>query len=230
MQHSGSIRFYGGYPSARYDLGSVPDLLSTLQAVRRAGGSIYLLVDDSEIAAIERSDRDILLAGAHVVGQAGPRLDPTTLFLLNIPPPPNDLRVEHPTSVDYGGEIRLRGFDLSDTSLRPGQDLTVTLYWEATQPPTYDYTVFIHVDDPTGQKITQSDSLPANFPPTRWPVGFVVTDVHHLTLPRAPLRGPLRVIVGLYRKDTLVRLWPSDAGGRLPDNFFPLGQLAVEGS
>jgi Dolichyl-phosphate-mannose-protein mannosyltransferase len=230
MEHSGSLRFYGGFATARYDVGPLPDLLTTLQAVSRNGGPIYLLAENWELDTIRGSDRAILLAGAQPVAQSGPAGPArASLFRLHVPPPAGELHAQHDANAAFGDEISLLGYDLSGDRARPGDDVTVTLYWQAIRPPTYDYSVFIHVDDPFGRTLAQSDSLPVQgtLPPTRWPPGFAVTDVHRISLPKTAPAGPLRVIVGLYRTDTMERLWPSDAHGRLADNFVTLGPLSL---
>jgi len=50
-QHSGSIRYYTGLATARYDI-SLGDQLARLRAVEGAGGRIYLLVEDWEVAGL----------------------------------------------------------------------------------------------------------------------------------------------------------------------------------
>jgi hypothetical protein len=82
MQHSGSLRFYGGYPTARYDVAPLPELVAKLREVAQAGGSVYLLAEGWELEQIRNSDRSKLLAGAQEVGYFEPsrvtlfRLDP----------------------------------------------------------------------------------------------------------------------------------------------------------
>jgi hypothetical protein len=71
MQHSGSLRFYAGVPTARYDLGSPDELRATLRAVRARGGSVYLLVDDWDVPVIRAGDRAFLLEGSRQVREPG---------------------------------------------------------------------------------------------------------------------------------------------------------------
>jgi hypothetical protein len=80
MQHSGSLRFYAGIRTARYDLGSPQEIRDTLSQVSRAGGHLYLVVDDWELRQIHGSDRAFLVEGALELGFVEP--SHVTLFRL----------------------------------------------------------------------------------------------------------------------------------------------------
>ena len=85
MQHSGSLRFYAGIQTARYDLGSPQELRDTLSQVSRAGGHLYLAAEDWEVRQIREGDRAFLLEGADELGFVEPSR--VTLFRLRVPPP-----------------------------------------------------------------------------------------------------------------------------------------------
>jgi hypothetical protein len=212
----------------RYDLGPLADLLATLRQVQGHGGTVYLLVDPAEVDRMREDDRAVLLAGAQLIDRVVPNGPAApALYRVSIPPAPDSVPSEHKVRVTFGDEISLRGYDISAPRASPTADVTVTLYWEAVQPPRHDYSVFIHVDDLTGRTVAQSDGFPVNgeLPTTRWSPGYAVEDVHHIKLPSASVSGRLRIIAGLYRLDTQERLWPADDHGRLPDNFVSLGTL-----
>ncbi len=86
MQHSGSLRFYAGIQSARYDLGSPQELKDTLSQVSRAGGHLYLVAEDWELRQIRGSDRAFLVEGALELGFVEP--SHVTLFRLRTPEAP----------------------------------------------------------------------------------------------------------------------------------------------
>ncbi|OFV82640.1 MAG: hypothetical protein A2Y78_07245 [Acidobacteria bacterium RBG_13_68_16] len=85
MQHSGSIRFYTDLPTARYDLGTPEKLADVVTRVARAGGNLYLVVEEWEIDDIVNRGRSFLLAGADLLGDVKPghvavyRLNPANL-------------------------------------------------------------------------------------------------------------------------------------------------------
>ncbi|MEM7033093.1 MAG: glycosyltransferase family 39 protein, partial [Chloroflexota bacterium] len=54
--------------------------------------------------------------------------------------------------IDFEQGISLRGFDLSDRVVKPDDDFEVTLYWQTSQPISENYTAFVHLLDPEGNR------------------------------------------------------------------------------
>ncbi|HIQ04184.1 MAG TPA: DUF2142 domain-containing protein [Anaerolineae bacterium] len=132
---------------------------------------------------------------------AGPELLPATATLPN------------PLDVDFGGRIRLRGFEIlnwdGNISLRPGDALDLRFYWQADVPLTTDYSVYLHLLDENGIIVAQRDSYPAggNFITSRWTPDVVIPDMHRLRIPlTAPTPCDCRLVVGLYDYKTGARL------------------------
>jgi hypothetical protein len=94
--------------------------------------------------------------------------------------------------------IRLTGFDASP--LVAGQPLTITLHWQPAQPLTVDYTSYVHLLAPDGQRLAQSDQRPGGdfYPSSHWSVGEVLRDRHTLTIPAALPPGVYRLRAGMY--------------------------------
>jgi hypothetical protein len=112
-------------------------------------------------------------------------------------------------SVKFGEQILLVGYDVSETTVRAGTRMWVTLYWEALETINQDYSVFVHLVDDRGVIIVQRDSWPGagNDPTSDWQVGQVRRDVHPLDVPMSLLaQGPCRLQVGLYDYATGQRL------------------------
>ncbi len=100
---------------------------------------------------------------------------------------------------DFGGRIRLLGYDLERTE----RELLLTLYWQALSAMTTDYKIFVHLFDPTTEHIVaQKDVLAGGdrHPTTRWVPTEVVSDSIALSLEDAPA-GVYRLGVGLYHPD-----------------------------
>jgi hypothetical protein len=83
--HSGSLRFYTGIQTGRYDHSSqvLKDMLSQ---VFRAGGRVYLVAEDWEVEQIRGSDKAFLLQGAQELGFTDP--SHVTFFRLRSSLPP----------------------------------------------------------------------------------------------------------------------------------------------
>lgn len=100
--------------------------------------------------------------------------------------------------------IRLLGVD----QVQRDQMLELTLYWQAVEDVSADYKVFVHVFDPSQEKIVaQVDTMPRQneYPTHLWVAGEVVRDP--LTISLADVSpGTYRVAVGLYDPQTNARL------------------------
>lgn len=227
MQHSGTLRLYGGLPTVRYDRGPLPELLQTLGQVSRAGGKIYLLGEGWELDRLKQSDRAILLAGAEELGE----LEPGHVVLYRLTPPldPDSLVAQHRSQITFGDQLMLDGYDLSAESVEAGDDIRVTFYWQALRVPDQDYSVFVHLVDAAGTIVAQSDAFPMEnrYPTSRWKPGYAVPDTHRLTIPADAPPGPYRLAAGLYQYQTLQRLHPGNAAGQLSTDYLPLGTLSV---
>jgi len=107
------------------------------------------------------------------------------------------------SSAVFNDEIKLDGFQLSQTVLKPGDGLCVELKWQALKQPSADSTVFVHVINAAGQLVAQNDMQPqSGFAPTsQWKPGAAITDRHGLILPATLAPGDYTVRVGLYRSD-----------------------------
>lgn len=229
MQHSGSLRLYGGINTMRYDLAPTPELVSVLRKVVSAGGSIYLLGEGWEIQRIRGSDRKVLLVDAQELGHVG--ASQTTLFRVNALSilKPANAAVPHRLDTLFGNQLALRGFALTPNEPRSGEELTVTLYWQALQRPDHNYTVFVHLENHDGKVIAQSDSYPVQgrYPTTSWSLGYVVKDVHQFTIPTNVASRHLHLVVGLYRLRTMQRLQPLGSGVPPHANFVEIGTLSL---
>lgn len=117
----------------------------------------------------------------------------------------------HEKGADWGGAIKLLGYDLE----RQGGRLALTLHWQALRPVDEDYTVFVHVLDEKGEVIAQADGQPrgGSYPTSVWDAGEVVDDLHEIPLEAGP-ESRLRLEIGLYLLTSGERLPLVDGQGR----------------
>jgi len=127
-------------------------------------------------------------------------------------PPPYPGPLATTTDVTFGDAVRLAGYEIqSDANpLRPGDTVRVRLEWEALQPMTRDWSVFVHLNDPVlGRPIAQRDMFPGQgLLATRLlsPGQRLVND-YVLTLPATAVApADLELAVGLYDFATGERL------------------------
>lgn len=134
---------------------------------------------------------------------------------------------------------------MGEVSVRPGDELTITLEWAAAAPPSpqrgetvagaevrgdarpsSDYTVFLHLVDEQGRIVTQADGPPrsGDYPTSNWLPGERVPEQRSLQLPEDTRPGTYHLVVGMYSPDTLDRLGATNGAGQpWPDNAIELG-------
>ncbi len=179
-------------------------------------GRIYL--DSRELAFLPGTPPGVYQLEATVyVPDSGRQLPPgLSLDVVAVPhreaPALEKLDLEHPLTADFGGIVRLLGYNLER---RPGGGLGLTLFWQALTDMDQDYTVFVHLVDEGGNLWSQGDSQPADgfYPTTEWQEGELVRDPHDLLIPPEAPRGGYRLGVGLYLASTGERLPIADGGG-----------------
>jgi hypothetical protein len=146
-----------------------------------------------------------------------------------LPREPARYDVGHPVRFDLGEQVALLGYDLSDESLRAGDALTVTLYWQALARIPEDYKVFVHLVGPGSEEriAAQSDNVPLDgtWPTWAWEPGHTVQDVTRLDLPADLSPGKYELRAGLYRASDGSRVPVQGPDGRVKDSAMILGQV-----
>ncbi len=123
-----------------------------------------------------------------------------------------------PANAEFGGMLRLRGYTLTESGLR--------LLWQASRPPDFNYTLFVHALDSAGNLIAQADMEPlgGQYPTSIWEAGETVLMEVPLAA-FAPRTTPTEIAglrLGWYRWDTGARLPATEAGQPLPDDALRL--------
>lgn len=114
---------------------------------------------------------------------------------------PNELGVPNPLSINFGNEVELVGYTMTDLSPHAGDSTAITLYWRGLKTLTRDYVIFVHIIDPPTLTIhAGSDAQPAGWtrPTTTWLPGEIVADTHTLTVNRDAPPGIYEMEIGLY--------------------------------
>lgn len=114
-----------------------------------------------------------------------------------------------PLDVRLEGGIRLLGYALRDAEGRavdrldvePGEEVRLTLYWQAQSDLYEDYVVFTHLLDATGWLRGQQDNQPrqGTLPTGAWMPGDWVVDVYCIPLATDAPPGSYSLEVGMYR-------------------------------
>ena len=118
--------------------------------------------------------------------------------------------------VDFGNTMHLLGYDLETTSVEPGGNVTVTLYWEALAPTERPYSVFVHLLGEGDIPIAQRDTYPGMglLSTTELESGDAWADRHVIRLPETAYTPDVaQVAVGLYNYADQTRLSTSGGAG-----------------
>jgi 4-amino-4-deoxy-L-arabinose transferase-like glycosyltransferase len=136
---------------------------------------------------------------------------------------------QHPTPIEgltpadavFGEQIALRGTHVPEQGA-VGETITLDFHWEGLREIAADYTLFIHVMDAEGNRVSGYDGLLGGaLISSTWQPNYPVYERIPVELPESP--GTYNVYIGLYSLATMERL-SVDA----PDNRLLIGQMTVE--
>lgn len=138
----------------------------------------------------------------------------------------------NPVQVTYGTLLALDGYEATPATVRPGEEVRITLRWRALNTAPLDYKAFVHLLDAAGQRHGSRDR-PLGTPiygTSRWLPGDEVTWSHRIRVGEDTPPGPLWIVVGAYDPATGARLPPTVAaplGPELSPNAVAVGQIQV---
>lgn len=136
----------------------------------------------------------------------------------------------HRLDARLGESIRLLGYDLTPATPRPGDELTLTLYWQALAGVAESFKVFNHLIAPDGQIAAQRDGYPADGrqPTSGWVAGEVISDVYRIAIPADAPPGRYRLFTGMYREADFSRLPAFDRQGQPLGDAILLTEVEVD--
>jgi len=137
--------------------------------------------------------------------------------------------VPNPVHFSFGNRIALIGYALEGRAVGPGEEIHLTLYWEALAEMERDYTIFTHVIGERDHIWAQVDSQPQGgaAPTSTWSRGQVLMDEYHLLIEPDTPPGVYDIEVGLYLPATGERLGLLDEAGHWMDSRVLLTQVRV---
>lgn len=145
-------------------------------------------------------------------------------------PLPEDLKnIQVPLSLSFGKQIRLLGYDLNRSELKPGAELLVTFYWKFLEPLPPDFNISVSLRNQDGNFQNRSDAplLAGYLPLDQIVPGTVVRDVHKLTTAPNVLPGHYRLEVGWFSPNKGQALEARDAAGNAQGSQAVIGEVEV---
>jgi 4-amino-4-deoxy-L-arabinose transferase-like glycosyltransferase len=107
---------------------------------------------------------------------------------------------QYPISTTFNDRaITLIGADYL-TSVKAGEPLPLTLYWQAAATTDTLYKVFVHFETLDGRVLAQIDSDPqgGGMPTAAWAANQFIPDAYPLTIPADTPPGAYQIVVGMY--------------------------------
>jgi 4-amino-4-deoxy-L-arabinose transferase-like glycosyltransferase len=139
--------------------------------------------------------------------------------------------IGYPLVMNFDHQVELLGYDLEETSLRPGDTLHLTLYWRALAEMDKSYTVFTHLLDSNSRIWGQKDSVPGDgtLPTTSWVAGEIITDRYEIAVHSDAQPGQYVLGIGFYDANTGQRLpVVNQEGQRLDDRVLLPTEITLE--
>jgi len=132
-----------------------------------------------------------------------------------------------PSGATFGEALQLAGYAVPAT-VHPDEAAALHFVWQSVAPMSEDFTVFVHLLDPAGALVAQSDAQPVGnaYPTSAWGVGDVVAYNIALKLPADAAPGQYTVRVGIYRWPSLERLTVANVAGE-PSDVLQLTTITV---
>lgn len=127
--------------------------------------------------------------------------------------------ISQPLTAQFGEPIQLLGYDLDSSQAPAGGEIGLTLYWQAIDTPSQNYTVFNQLIGGDGQIWAQFDSPPvgAAWLTATWLPGEIVIDARTIPIRADAAAGEYTLVIGLYTPNDGVRL-PVMVDGRPQPN------------
>lgn len=146
-------------------------------------------------------------------------IQPLAVFDAGIHPvPPEGLTS---TETTFGDEIALLGTGIPEHA-STGETVMLDFHWQALADLTADYSLFVHIVNDRGERVSGYDGLlGGSLITSTWQPGYDVYEQLPVELPSTT--GTYSVYIGLYRLETLERLSVA-----APDNRLLIGQMTVE--
>lgn len=141
--------------------------------------------------------------------------------------------VQEPTAqqavANFDNTLLLTEVKFEAGRLQPGQNVDVTLTWQALRQIDEDYTVFIHLLGPDGLLHGQVDVWPVQgtFPTSEWKMGQTVEDRYLVQLDSNAPSGAYQLEIGVYLLATNTRLPVINLDALPIDDKVLLGGLIV---
>lgn len=141
-----------------------------------------------------------------------------------------DTKPRRTANLTWDNLAHLTGYEVIPEVARPGQPVTVNLYWRSLTDQTFTYRLFLQVIDSTGQPINQYEGEAFREDMYRWRPTGLLPSQHTLWLGPDTPSGPYLIRLGFFDEQSGERLpLAQNEGGRQPadETQPPLDQIQL---
>ena len=115
----------------------------------------------------------------------------------------DESRIQNRLGITFNNQAELVGYHLPQKSVKPGEELPLTIYWRARERMPEDFSVYIRLLDAAGESIGRWEAFPGGgvYPTRLWQPGEIIEDIYRIPV-SLDARGPSagRIEVGLFRR------------------------------
>lgn len=146
-------------------------------------------------------------------------------------PLPLDVDVPNPRALEFGGEIGLRGFELSPDRLDTPGVLNVDLYWAGVTRPAANYIARITLVDQNGRTPAILDRMPfeGRYPATSWSPQQLMRDQYSIVVPAQAQAQLVTAYLSLYPIGQGSELSEAVESGEALGQYIELGKVKLRG-
>jgi arylsulfatase A-like enzyme len=126
-----------------------------------------------------------------------------------IPAGAPDPRPRIPLEARVGEQIRVIGADLAPAEVRPGGEVTVTIYFESRARLADRWRLFFHLDGPGGFRNLDHVPVEGLLPVESWRPGQRIRDVQRVVIPPSTPPGLYTLSMGAFRSTERLRVTPA---------------------
>ncbi|MFQ6001032.1 MAG: glycosyltransferase family 39 protein, partial [Anaerolineae bacterium] len=148
---------------------------------------VYSRQDGRELEVLD--ERGVPAGTAVTLGEF--ELSPSRL------PSPQTLSLPYLRREEFGGQLRLLGYELPSKEWRSGESLHLELYWQAMASLTKNYEVVLQMVDKRGETLRERAYHPskADYPTSWWAAGSLVRGQYDLLIPPAAEGEKVRLVL-----------------------------------
>ncbi|NIN63294.1 MAG: hypothetical protein GTO63_00965, partial [Anaerolineae bacterium] len=108
--------------------------------------------------------------------------------------------VQFPVNINFGDKIELVGYEVNRENWRPGDDLLVTMYWEALDDLDEDYWLLMRLVHRRGWDLVFKDGCPSagRYTTDFWKKGDIIPSVHRLRIPEDAAQHRYRLTLSVH--------------------------------